>query len=65
MTFADYERVRLVWTDLNGVARGISLPPVEFEAAVEEGVGFANGVAELTLEPGLLDDPRYGAEGAT
>jgi glutamine synthetase len=63
MTFADYERVRLVWTDLNGVARGISLPPAEFEAAVEEGVGFANGVAELTLEPGLLDDPRYGAEG--
>ncbi|WP_435067927.1 glutamine synthetase family protein [Haloplanus sp. C73] len=59
----EYERVRLVWTDLNGVARGISLPASEYEAAVEEGVGFANGVAELTLEPGLLDNPRYGPEG--
>jgi glutamine synthetase len=59
----EYERVRLFWTDLNGVARGISLPGSEYESAVEEGVGFANGVAELTLEPGLLDDPRYGAEG--
>ncbi|SEA20155.1 glutamine synthetase [Haloplanus vescus] len=59
----EYDRVRLVWTDLNGVARGISLPASEYEAAVDEGVGFANGVAELTLEPGLLDDPRYGAEG--
>jgi glutamine synthetase len=59
----EYERVRLFWTDLNGVARGISLPGSEYEDAVEEGVGFANGVAELTLEPGLLDDPRYGAEG--
>jgi len=59
----EYERVRLFWTDLNGVARGISLPGSEYEDAVEEGVGFANGVAELTLEPGLLDEPRYGAEG--
>jgi glutamine synthetase len=59
----EYERIRLVWTDLNGVARGISLPGSEYESAVAEGVGFANGVAELTLEPGLLDDPRYGAEG--
>jgi len=58
----EYDRVRLVWTDLNGVARGISLPASEYEAAVEDGVGFANGVAELTLEPGLLDNPRYGAE---
>ena len=59
----EYERVRLFWTDLNGVARGISLPGSEYEDAVDEGVGFANGVAELTLEPGLLDEPRYGAEG--
>jgi glutamine synthetase len=59
----EYERVRLFWTDLNGVARGVLLPANEYEAAVEEGVGFANGVAELTLEPGLLDTPRYGAEG--
>jgi glutamine synthetase len=58
----EYERIRLFWTDLNGVARGISLPASEYEAAVEEGVGFANGVAELTLEPNLLDDPRYGSE---
>jgi glutamine synthetase len=58
----EYERVRLFWTDLNGVARGVSLPESEYESAVEEGVGFANGVAELTLEPDLLDAPRYGAE---
>jgi glutamine synthetase len=61
--FADYDTVRLIWTDLNGVARGITIPGDEAESALEEGVGFANGVAELTLEPGLLDDPRYGAEG--
>lgn len=59
---ADYDTVRLFWTDLNGVARGISLPASELEAAAEEGVGFANGVAEFTLEPGLLDDPKYGPQ---
>ncbi|WP_336361379.1 glutamine synthetase family protein [Haladaptatus sp. ZSTT2] len=59
---ADIDWVRLVWTDLNGVARGISLPKAEYEHATDEGVGFANGVAELTLEPGLLDDPKYGPE---
>ncbi|WP_217493347.1 glutamine synthetase family protein [Haladaptatus sp. W1] len=53
----------MVWTDLNGVARGITMPGGEAAHAIEEGVGFANGVAELTLEPGLLDDPKYGAEG--
>jgi len=62
-TFSEYDNVRLVWTDLNGVARGVTLPGEEAEAAREEGIGFANGVAELTLAPGLLDDPRYGAEG--
>jgi glutamine synthetase len=63
MTFPEYDHTRLFWTDLNGVARGISLSAEAYEEAVEEGVGFANGVAELTLEPGLLDDPRYGPEG--
>ncbi|MFD1597800.1 glutamine synthetase family protein [Halobellus rarus] len=62
-TFSEYDNVRLVWTDLNGVARGITVPGEEAEHALEEGVGFANGVAELTLEPGLLDNPHYGAEG--
>jgi len=62
-TLSAYDNVRLVWTDLNGVARGITVPGDEAEHALEEGVGFANGVAELTLEPGLLDDPHYGAEG--
>lgn len=61
-TPSDLRTVRLLWTDLNGVARGISLPADEYEHALEEGVGFANGVAELTLEPGLLDDPKYGPE---
>lgn len=58
----DYETIRLVWTDLNSVARGISIPDEEYTAAVEEGIGFANGVAELTLEPGLLDDPKFGPQ---
>jgi len=62
-TLSEYDDVRLVWTDLNGVARGITVPGDEAERAFEEGIGFANGVAELTLEPGLLDDPHYGAEG--
>ncbi|RYJ08408.1 glutamine synthetase [Halogeometricum borinquense] len=58
----EFDTIRLVWTDLNGVARGISLPASELDNAAEEGVGFANGVAELTLEPGLLDDPKYGPQ---
>jgi glutamine synthetase len=61
-TLSEYDDVRIVWTDLNGVARGITLPGERAAHAYEEGVGFANGVAELTLEPGLLDDPQYGAE---
>jgi len=60
---SDYDRARLIWTDINGVGRGIALPAAEAEHALDEGVGFANGVAELTLEPDLLDDPKYGAEG--
>ncbi|MFB6184938.1 MAG: glutamine synthetase family protein [Haloarculaceae archaeon] len=63
MVAEDYDTVRLFWTDLNGVARGISLPADELADASEEGVGFANGVAELTLEPGLLEDPKYGPAG--
>ena len=62
-SLTDYRTIRLVWTDLNGVARGITMHGKEAAHVVEEGVGFANGVAELTLEPDLLDDPRYGAEG--
>ncbi|WP_255198220.1 glutamine synthetase family protein [Halorarius litoreus] len=58
----EFETVRLLWTDLNGIARGISLPADQYEHALDEGVGFANGVAELTLEPGLLDDPKYGPQ---
>jgi glutamine synthetase len=63
MDSSEYDRIRLFWTDLNGIARGISVPSDVYEETLEEGTGFANGVAELTLEPGLLDDPRYGAEG--
>jgi glutamine synthetase len=61
-TLSDYDDIRLIWTDLNGVARGITMPGDEAEHSVEEGVGFANGVAELTLEPSLLENPRYGSE---
>ncbi|MFH5802004.1 glutamine synthetase family protein [Haladaptatus sp. CMAA 1911] len=61
-SLSEYETVRLVWTDLNGVARGITLPGDEAAHATEEGVGFANGIAEMTLEPGLLNDPKYGSE---
>lgn len=60
---SDFDAVRLFWTDLNGVARGISLSADAYEHASEEGVGFANGVVEFTLEPGLLDDPKYGPQG--
>jgi glutamine synthetase len=58
----DIGTVRLLWTDLNGIARGIALPADQYEHAIDEGIGFANGVAELTLEPGLLDDPKYGPQ---
>lgn len=57
-----FETVRLVWTDLNGIARGILMPSEQFEHAADEGVGFANGVAEFTLEPGLLEDPQFGPQ---
>jgi glutamine synthetase len=57
-----FETVRLVWTDLNGIARGILMPSDQFEHATDEGVGFANGVAEFTLEPGLLEDPLFGPQ---
>ena len=60
---SDYDNIRLVWTDLNGIARGVSLSGEEAHHAIDEGVGFANGVVELTLEPGLLSDPKYGSEG--
>ena len=56
------ETVRLLWTDLHGVARGISMPVDRYEGALDEGVGFANGIAEVTLEPGLLEDPKYGPQ---
>ena len=59
---SEYQTVRLVWTDLNGVARGITMPGDEAAHSIEEGVGFANGIAEMTLEPGLLTDPEYGSE---
>jgi glutamine synthetase len=59
----DFERVRLTWTDLNGVSRGVSVPAERYGSVLEEGVGFANSVAEFTLEPGLVADPAYPAEG--
>jgi glutamine synthetase len=61
-TSADPDTVRLLWTDLHGIARGISMPADQYEHAVDEGVGFANGIAEVTLEPGLLEDPKYGPQ---
>lgn len=62
---SEFDTLRVVWTDLNGVARGISLAVDEHtkEHVFDDGVGFANGVAELTLEPGLLDTPEFGPEG--
>ena len=58
----DVSTVRVLWTDINGIARGITLPADQYEHAIDEGIGFANGVMELTLEPGLLDDPKYGPQ---
>jgi len=55
----EFDRIRLVWTDLNGVPRGTSLPADEYEHALAEGIGFANGVTEFTLEPGLVEDPAH------
>jgi glutamine synthetase len=58
-----FDRLHLVWTDLNGVPRGVAIPADEYGAAREEGVAFANSVAEFTLEPGLPSDPAYPAQG--
>ncbi|WP_336336680.1 glutamine synthetase family protein [Haloarcula brevis] len=58
----DFDTVRLFWSDIHGVVRGVSMSADAFGAAREEGMGFANGVAELTLEPGMLDDPQFGPE---
>lgn len=59
----DFERIHLVWTDVNGIPRGVAVPAAEYETLLEDGAGFANSVAEFTLEPGLVDDPAYPAEG--
>ncbi|ELY68970.1 glutamine synthetase family protein [Natrinema versiforme] len=59
---SEYDRVRVLWTDLNGIARGNVVPASNFERQREDGFGFAAGVAELTLEQGLLEDPSYGPE---
>lgn len=58
----DGSSLRLVWTDLHGIPRGTVLPSAQFDTAVDEGVGFASGVSELTLEPGFVTDARYGPE---
>lgn len=61
-TASEYDRVRVLWTDLNGIPRGNVVPAATFERRGEDGFGFAAGVAELTLEPGLLEEPSYGPE---
>ncbi len=53
---------RLVWTDLHGIARGTLLPASQLGSTRDEGVGFASGVSEFTLEPGFVTDARYGPE---
>lgn len=58
----DFDTIRLFWSDIHGVLRGVSMPANTFEDAIDDGVSFANGVAELTLEPGILDDSQFGAE---
>jgi len=59
----DFERIHLVWTDMNGIPRGVAFPADEYDTLLEDGAGFANSVAEFTLEPGLVEDPVYPAEG--
>ncbi|QCS42728.1 glutamine synthetase family protein [Natrinema versiforme] len=59
---SEYDRVRVLWTDLNGIARGNVVPASTFDRQREDGFGFAAGVAELTLEPGLLENSTYGPE---
>jgi glutamine synthetase len=62
-TADDFDQIRLVWTDLNGIPRGITVPAHEYENLLEDGAGFANSVLEFTLEPGLVEEPAYPAEG--
>jgi glutamine synthetase len=62
-TADDFDQIRLVWTDLNGIPRGVSVPSHQYDDLLEDGVGFANGVLEFTLEPGLVEEPAYPAEG--
>lgn len=54
--------VQVLWTGLNGLSRGISVPVEEYEQIKEEGAGFHIGIAEYTLEPSVLKDPKYGPE---
>ncbi|ELY86207.1 glutamine synthetase [Natrialba taiwanensis DSM 12281] len=58
----DHSSLRLVWTDLHGTARGTLLPATQVETAIDEGVGFASGVSELTLESSFVANARYGPE---
>ena len=62
-TADEFERIHLVWTDLNGIPRGVAVPAAEYDHLLAEGAGFANGVAEFTLEPGLVANPAYPSEG--
>jgi glutamine synthetase len=58
----EYDRIRVIWTDLNGIPRGSSLPAREYVQLRDEGIGFASGIAELTLQPDLLESSTYGPE---
>jgi glutamine synthetase len=62
-TADDFDQVRLIWTDLDGIPRRIVVPAHEYESILEDGAGFANSVLNFTLEPGSVEEPAYPAEG--
>ena len=58
----DFERIRLCWVDINGIRRAKTIPVDEYEYICGNGFGCANAVMEATLEPGLVDNAKYGPQ---
>lgn len=56
------ERIRVIWTDLMGIARGVVIPNKHFDSIAEHGAGSANAEIELSLNRTIPSDSKYGPQ---